>query len=100
VKWWRLAAVQGDTVAQNSLANAYAFGVGVPEDYMRAQMWLNLSAAILRGEGEDAQSVTSDQRASITTLLRRVSEKLTPAQMERAQEMARECQASNFKNCD
>ena len=29
-----------------------------------------------------------------------VAAKMTPAQLEQAQEMARKCQASNYKNCE
>ena len=39
------AADQGLAVAQFVLGEMYAFGQGVPEDIVRAHMWLNLSEA-------------------------------------------------------
>ena len=45
VKWYRLAADQGDAYAQNNLGVMYDQGQGVPQDYVLAHMWFNLSAA-------------------------------------------------------
>ena len=39
VKWWRLAAEQGDASAQYSLGLAHAKGQGVPQDYANAVKW-------------------------------------------------------------
>ena len=53
-------------------------------------MWLNLAAVSLSGEAlKDA-----------TSLRKLVEKNMTSAQIERAQEMARKCQESNFKHCD
>ena len=49
VKWYRLAADQGDATAQFNLGGMYAQGEGVPQDYVLAHMWFNLSAA----QGDD-----------------------------------------------
>tara|TARA_R110000772_G_scaffold223546_1_gene334087 strand:- start:7436 stop:7759 length:324 start_codon:yes stop_codon:yes gene_type:complete len=38
-------AEQGDAMAQGYLGNRYCFGIGVPEDYVKAHMWYNLAAA-------------------------------------------------------
>lgn len=40
----RLAAEQGDAMAQNNLGNMYLNGNGVPQDYTEANMWLCLAA--------------------------------------------------------
>jgi TPR repeat protein len=45
VKWYRLAADQGDASAQTSLGAMYANGIGVPRDDVLAYMWSNLGAA-------------------------------------------------------
>jgi hypothetical protein len=45
VKWFRLAAEQGDADAQYNLGVAYANGQGAPQDYVIAYALFNLSAA-------------------------------------------------------
>jgi len=45
VRWYRLAAEQGDAIAQTRLGRMYAVGEGVPEDRVLAYMWWNLAAA-------------------------------------------------------
>ena len=37
-------ATHGDDMAQNNLGIMYALGEGVPQDYVRAYLWLNLAA--------------------------------------------------------
>jgi TPR repeat protein len=44
VKWLRLAAEQGDAIAQVRLAAAYDEGKGVPQDNKEAVKWLRLAA--------------------------------------------------------
>ena len=64
----------------------YRKGEGVIQDYVRAHMWYNLSAA-----GGNAD-VAKDRDL--------VAAKMTTQQIAEAQKLARECQASNFKHCD
>ena len=45
MRWYRLAAKQGDAGAQFSLGIMYGTGNGVPLDYVAAYMWYNLAAA-------------------------------------------------------
>ena len=90
VKWFRLAAEQGNTNAQNNLGIMYDSGRGLPQDYVRAHMWFNLSAS----------SAAEDNSKSALNNRNRVAAKMTPAQISEAQEMARRCQASDFKQCD
>jgi len=45
VKWYTLAAEQGDAEAQNNLAIMYNNGEGVLQDYALAHMWANIAAA-------------------------------------------------------
>ena len=90
VRWYRLAAAQGDARAQNNLGHMYSNGIGVPQNYVRAHMWYNLSASSL--SSEDGKKAIENRNY--------VAAKMTPAQLEQAQEMARKCKESNFKNCD
>ena len=45
MKWFRLAADQGNAAAQNNLGVLYEEGQGVPQDYAVAMKWFSLSAA-------------------------------------------------------
>lgn len=85
VKWYRLAAVQGNVLAQNQLGLAYIMGSGIAQDAVRAHMWLNLSAT----SGEPAVMKNRDE----------VAKDMSPQQIALAQQMARECQQRNFKDC-
>ena len=44
VKWYRLAADQGDASAQYNLGVMYHFGKGVPQNYAEAAKWYRLAA--------------------------------------------------------
>ena len=89
VRWFRLAAEQGNDFGQIALGQIYADGQGVVQDYVRAHMWFNLAAASLSSEDD---KIAANSRSAVAA-------KMTPAQIERAQEMARKCQESNFKDC-
>jgi TPR repeat protein len=91
VKWYRKAAQQGNTNAQNTLGRIYANGKkGVPQDFVRAHMWSTVAAAAL--SGDTAKSVMKNRDI--------VTSRMTMAQIEKAQEMARHCQATKFKECN
>ena len=76
VRWYSDAAEQGHTLAQHDLAFMYAAGTGVAQDYVQAYMWLNVALAI--GNSLMVQHLDS------------VSRKLSLAQIEEAQQLARE----------
>ncbi len=86
---YKLAANQGIAEAQNNLGLMYGMGEGVTQDYILAHIWLNLAASSL--EVRDGKRATTNRKD--------VAGKMTPAQIDRAQSMARVCQVSNFKNC-
>ena len=86
LKWYRLAAEQGDASAQSNLGFMYGTGQGVLQDYARAHMWLNLASA-----AGDSKYGTENRDI--------LANKMTPQQIEKAQEMAKACQARNFKGC-
>jgi TPR repeat protein/predicted aspartyl protease len=81
VKLYRLAVAQGDALAQTNLGFMYADGLGVPKDYVLSFMWLIIS----NGEG--------------ASLFETIASKMTPAQIELAQKMAKRCEESNYEEC-
>jgi uncharacterized protein len=90
MKWYRLAAEQRNLEAQFNLGVMYEEGRGVAQDRVRAHMWFNLAAAI-----------SSDGNAELAAKNRDIMTKsLTREELFRAQEMAHQCEASSFKNCD
>ena len=86
VKWYRLAAEQGDAKAQNNLGFMYQIGQGVLQDNAIAHMWYNIAAA----NGDQADSAKNRDK---------IAKKMTPAAIEKAQAMARECMSSDYKKC-
>jgi uncharacterized protein len=89
VKWHRKAADQGYADSQFVLGNMYADGIGVPQDYIQAHKWLNLAAA--------HSNVSQKMFAAIRDS---VAKRMTAQQIEQAQEMARHCESSKYKQCD
>ena len=62
-----------------------ANGQRVTKDYVRAHMWLNISASSGDKNAESNRDI--------------VAKKMSQTQIEKAQEMARLCMKSNIKNC-
>ena len=85
VKWYRLSAEQGDEIAQHNLGVIYQGGQGVPEDYVRAHMWYNISA--LNGDEDAAENRDI------------IAKHMTSAQINKAQDLAKKCVASNYQEC-
>jgi uncharacterized protein len=85
VKWYRLAADQGTANAQNNLGAKYEYGQGVLQDNIMAHMWYNIASA--NGHGKAAE--WRDERAG----------EMNPADISKAQAMARECMSSGYKKC-
>jgi TPR repeat protein len=85
VKWFTLAAEQGNEYAQYNLGERYYDGDGVPQDYVYAHMWGNIAASNGNENGEKLRDL--------------VAERMTPSQIERAQDLARKCVAKNYKGC-
>jgi uncharacterized protein len=86
IKWYRLAAAQGNLDAQLNLGSMYYEGEGVAEDLVRSHMWLSIVAD--RGFGEAARMRDT------------VKKEMTATQISQSQAMQRECQGSNYKECD
>ena len=85
VKWYSLAAEQGDTDAQYNLGYMYANGFGVSQDYIRGYMWWSIAAQSGAKDNLDGKD--------------EISKSMTPSQFEKAQELARECVAKDYKDC-
>ncbi len=85
VKWYRLSAEQGDTYAQYNLGFMYNNGYGVLQDYVRAHMWYNI--------------VVSNGYETATEYRDGLAEKMTSAEIDKAQDLARACVAKDYKGC-
>ena len=84
-KWFTLAAEQGNATAQLNLGLMYGLGNGVLQDSVYAHMWANIASA----NGDENGGKLRDL----------IAEKMTPSQLEKAQDLARECVAKSYKNC-
>ena len=89
--WIGKAADQGDAGAQLGLGLTYYTGRrGIPRDNIRAHMWFSIAASALSGyEGKRAMAHRDE-----------IASQLTGLQIGKAQERARRCQQSKFKECD
>ena len=85
-KWYTLASEQGVADAQFNLGLMYRKGQGVVQDYVKAHMWFNIAAI----DGSDKKAAPNRDA---------IAEKMTPAQIAQAQELASKCVAQKFKNC-
>ena len=74
--WFRKAAEHGHRVARLYLGVMYGEGRGVPQDFVRAHMWFDLSAA--QGEQKAVKARDILERS------------MTPAQIAEAQKLARD----------
>ena len=83
--WYTMAAKKGYADAQYNLALMYGTGRGVIKDYTRAHMWWGISAS--QGIKDAAWN-----RDIVGTVM-------TPSQIEKAQGLAHECVAKNYKGC-
>ena len=85
IKWYRVAAEQGNIFALSALGMSYKDGEGVPKDNVYAHMWWNIVAS------------SGDKDA--VTLKDAVSKRMTSSQIEKAQDLARECVKKKYKGC-
>ena len=83
VKWFRLAAEQGNAAAQFYLGVMYGNGTGVVQDFIYAHMWWNIAAS----NGVDKGNK------------KKVEERMTTSDISEAQKLARECVKKNYKGC-
>jgi TPR repeat protein len=90
IQWFHKAAEQGHPSAQDNLGLMYERGRGARQDLILAHMWSSLAAATLGGDEGKSAMKRRDY----------VAAQMTAAQIERAQEMARRCQDTKFKECE
>lgn len=86
VELFQLAAQEGQATAQLYLAEMFHDGEGVTKNQTRAYMWANVAAA----KGVPRARILRDEIQRI---------ELTAAQLSRAQQMARDCIATEYKDC-
>ena len=79
-------AEQGNATAQTQLGFMYERGEGVPQNNVRAYVWFSVAAA----QGYEVARSSRDI----------ASERLTPEQLARGQDMATRCFESNFQDCE
>jgi uncharacterized protein len=78
VRWYRRASEQGNPSAQFLLGLCYDKGQGVPLDFVQAYKWLNLAVA----------HASAREREFWQRIRDRVSSKMTPADVIKAQRLA------------
>jgi TPR repeat protein len=83
---WTPLAEQGDAAAQYKLGVTYEKGTGVIQDNVYAHMWYNIAAS-------SGKSKNAPKNRDI------VAGKMTPSQLETAQNLARECVRRKYKGC-
>lgn len=85
-KWIRKSAEQGNNLAQNKLGSFYLFSKGgLQEDYVLAHMWLNIASL----SGNSSYGESRDYVAGL----------MNPKQISLAQDKAKICLESNYRNC-
>ena len=82
---WTPLAEQGDAKSQTELGLKYGLEKGVIQDWVYAHMWGNLGA-----------SNGSETGAKIREI---AAKNMTPSQLEKAQDLARECVRKKYKGC-
>jgi TPR repeat protein len=121
VRWYRLAATQGDAGAQFNLGLMYHKGQGVIQDYKEAVRWYRLAATqgntkahyslgLMhdRGHGVIRNNVYAHMWFNIAAISDGpnavkarsiVSGKMTAADISKAQDLARDCVRKNYNAC-
>ncbi len=84
-KLYRLSAEKGNAKAQNNLGFMYENGYGILQNYVRSHMWFNLAAS-------NGYEIAIENRDIVAKLM-------TPADINKAQDLARECLAKDYKGC-
>ena len=86
VKWGKLAAEQGNAEAQFNLAMFHAFGLGdLAIDAVEAYKWAVIAATNGVEEAVNFQKY--------------IEEAMSPREIEKARDLARECVKNNYKAC-
>ncbi|MAW33873.1 MAG: hypothetical protein CMK56_05640 [Proteobacteria bacterium] len=84
-KWYTFAAEQGHAGAQTNLGIMFSEGEGVPQNNLYAYMWANIGSMSGQKEAKGLKDF--------------LSKKMTKAEIEKAQVLARKCIKSKLKGC-
>jgi uncharacterized protein len=84
--WFMEAAKQGDKHAQKSVGMLFGLGRGVPQDFVRAFVWLNVAAA----NGDRDAAAYRDGLA----------DDMTKSDISKAQKITNECLRSDYHRCE
>ena len=82
---WKPLAEQGYARAQSNLGYMYVKGQGVIQDKVYAHMWWNIAASSGHKDLVKKRDIIAKQ--------------MTPSQLEKAQDLARECVRKKYKGC-
>ena len=85
VKWFKRSAEQGSIRAQNNLGTMYMRGLGVTKNNLRAFMWLHITAI----QGDKVGIKNRDLVAKL----------MSKTQIERGQQLAKECKENKYTGC-
>jgi TPR repeat protein len=85
LKWYTLAAEQGNALAQNNLGLMYYNGQGVLQDYVYAHMWWTIAAASGHKDASENRDI--------------VAKEMTSTEIAKAEKLASECVAKKYKGC-
>jgi hypothetical protein len=121
VRWYLMAADQGDAPAQNNLGFMYANGQGVLQDFAEAVRWYrlaadqgnspaqnNLGAMYTNGEGVAQNYLLAHMWANIAAAngsqkaveaRERLDRLMNSTDIAEAQRRARVCMESNYQDC-
>jgi len=113
VKWYRLAAEQGEDIAQFQLGLMYKKGQGVTRSLVIAHMWFNTatfsnveawtaSMSDVQNKNlseEDLMNILKPWRRQKKQEVEGLERKMTPEQITKAEQLARECIKKNYKDC-
>ena len=82
---FRLSAEQGSSLAQTYLSGMYAMGQGITKDKVYAYMWGNIAASNGNEDGAKLRDINARY--------------MNPSQLEKAQDLVRECVRKKYKGC-
>ena len=90
-----MAAEQGEAAAQLALGRIYAENRGVLKDNKRAYMWYNIAL----NNDHEHEKFSDLIRAIASENIEKIERRMTQADINTAQDMAKRCFVSGYKDC-
>jgi TPR repeat protein len=90
MKWFRRTAKAGSGLAQYQLGAGYSKEHGLPRDYARADMWINLAGTRGYGLGSNGQVAVARQT---------LAEFMSPEDLVKSQKLSTACFMAGIKGC-